>query len=187
MGRRVGVRRRAGVLSIRGPLVLRRALIAITSAVTLLGVAACREATKLDGPRLERELPASVLSDHPDLVTGVSCPTPIKRAVGTVVACSASIGGTPVVLTVTQTDDKGSVDVVVDRTLLDIDKLAAEISSRLTKDVGVATAVTCPGPAVRVLTVGDAISCNATDPSNRSRTFVATITDESGAFELKLV
>jgi Domain of unknown function (DUF4333) len=187
VGRRVGVRGSAGFLSAAGSRVPRPGAIVIAVVATVLVTTACREPTKLDARRLERELPAAVLSDHPELVTDVSCPRPIERAAGTIVECDASISGTAVVLTVTQTDDKGAVGVALDRTLLDVDKLAAQIAARLTQDVGVATTVVCAGPVVRVLTVGDAISCTATDPSNRSRTFVATITDQTGAFDVKLV
>ena len=52
--------------------------------------------------------------------------------------------------------------------------------------IAVATAVVCEGPAVRVLEIGDEISCDATDPDERTLTFVATILDETAAFELEL-
>ena len=163
-----------------------RALLLGVAAVLPTVAATCGGPSRLDAGRLERELPAAVVADHPDVVTDVSCPSPIKREVGLVVECQASISATPVTLTVTQTDDNGGVRVELDRPLLDIDKVSSELAARLTKDVGVATSVTCAGPPVVVLSVGATISCDATDPSNRTRTFVATIADESGALDVKV-
>lgn len=163
---------------------MRRALVSLA---LLLVAGACREATKLDVDALQRDLPAAVVADHADLVTDVVCPPKILRGAGTVVECSAAISGTPVVLTVVQIDDDGAVRVELDRTLLDVGKLAADVAARLTKDVGVPTTVVCDGPAVRVLAVGDTYACTATDASNRSRRFRATILDQAGAFELQIV
>ena len=59
-------------------------------------------------------------------------------------------------------------------------------AERLTDDIGVPTSVVCEGPAVRVLSIGDEIRCDATDPEGRPHTFVATILDESAAYELRI-
>jgi hypothetical protein len=147
----------------------------------------CGGADEVDAATIESAIPAALIADHPELVTEVSCPGPIDRGEGVVTACTARIGGTAVELSVTQLDDDGQVRVVLARPLLDVDDLAARIGERLTTDVGVPTAVVCEGPAVRVLNVGDEISCDATDPENRTHTFIATILDEDAAYELRLV
>jgi len=149
-------------------------------------VVACGEADELDSQGLARDLPVAVLPEHPELVTDVVCPHPIEREAGVRTACFASIAGTAVELSVVQLDDDGSVRVEVDRPLLDVELLAARIAERLTDDVGVPTSVVCEGVAVRVLAVDDEIRCDATDPDDRTRTFVATILDESAAYELRL-
>jgi hypothetical protein len=52
--------------------------------------------------------------------------------------------------------------------------------------VGVPTTVACDGPVVRVLVVGDTLSCTATDPAGRRHTFAVRIVDESGGLDLTL-
>jgi hypothetical protein len=39
---------------------------------------------------------------------------------------------------------------------------------------------------VRVLTAGDEITCDATDPDDRTHTFVATIVDDQANYDLRL-
>jgi hypothetical protein len=153
--------------------------------LVLLG-AGCGGADEVDTGTLERAIPPALLADHPDLVTDVSCREPIERGVGVLNTCTASVGGTPVELEVTQLDDDGQVRVSLDRPLLDVDDLAARIADRLTTDVGVPTSVLCEGPAVRVLTVDEAIRCAATDPDDRTHTFVATILDDEANYDLRL-
>jgi hypothetical protein len=160
---------------------------AIAGFGALLGVvAACGEADEVDADGLARAVPVALLEDHPELVTDVVCPEPIERGAGITITCAAQVGGTPVELDVTQIDDDGAVRVTLDRTLLDVEELSAAIAQRLSDDVGVPTAVVCAEPVVRVLTVGDTIACDATDPDDRTRTFVATILDEAGNYELVL-
>lgn len=171
-------------------MIARRRRSPLAAAALALGAAAalvaCAEADEIDAPGLARDLPAAVLPEHPELVTDVVCPQPIEREAGVRTACFASIAGTAVELSVVQLDDDGSVRVEVDRPLLDVEQLAARIAERLTNDVGVPTSVVCEGPAIRVLAVDDEIRCDATDPDGRTRTFVATILDESAAYELRL-
>jgi hypothetical protein len=155
-------------------------------ALVLASTAACGSPDEIDASGLERKIPAAVLSEHPELVTDVTCPRPIDRKVGEITACDGAIGGSEVQFAVTQLDDNGQVRVEVDRTLLDVDQLAARIAERLTADIAVPTSVLCDGPAVRVLSVGDEIQCEANDPQNRTNTFVATILDESANYELHI-
>lgn len=159
---------------------------ALTLAALGAALGGCGEADELDAEHLARDLPAAVLPEHPELVTDAVCPQPIDREAGLRTACFASIAGTAVELTVVQLDDDGSVRVELDRPLLDVDQLAARIAERLTDDIGVPTSVVCEGPAVRVLSIGDEIRCDATDPEGRPHTFVATILDESAAYELRI-
>jgi hypothetical protein len=187
---RGGTSRRRGATAVvradPGPGVLRT----IVGAVALLGVAlalaGCREPTKLDAAKLVRDLPAAVVHDHPEVVTDVQCPNPIRRNAGEVTQCHATVAGTPVKLTVTQVDRDGHVKVEADRTLLDIAKVEADIATRLTKDVGIETSIVCDGPRVRVLVVGETLRCTATDPSGRKRVFLADVLDETGEVSLHL-
>jgi hypothetical protein len=154
--------------------------------IALVALAACGGADELDAGSLEEAVPPALLPEHPELVTEVSCPGPIERGEGTVNACTARIAGTAVGLSVTQVGEDGQARVALDRTLLDVDDLAARVAERLTADVGVPTSVVCDGPAVRVLTVGDELRCVATDTDDRDRTFVATVLDENANYDLRL-
>jgi hypothetical protein len=152
----------------------------------VLWVAGCGGPSKLDGDRLARDLPAAVVADHPELVTDVVCPPSIERTIGASFTCTALIAGEPVALDVVQVDDRGGVRVDVDRTLLDVGEVAADLAARLTRDVGVPTAVVCAGPPVRVLVVGDTLRCTATDPDGRERVFALTVEDDAGAVGIVL-
>jgi hypothetical protein len=160
-------------------------LLAIGAAAAVW-VAGCGEPATLDAGRLERDLPAAVVADHPELVTDVACPPSPDRAAGATFTCTAMIGDEPVRLDVVQLDDRGRVRVEVDRTLLDVEGAAADLAARLTDDVGVPTAVVCDGPPVRVLVIGERLSCTATDPEGRERVFSLEIEDESGAVGIRL-
>jgi hypothetical protein len=166
---------------------LARVLASLTVALIGAGaLAACSTDSELDSDELVDVLPAAVLADHPDLLTDVVCPPDIELAVGVTTVCFADLAGDPVELTVVQVDDDGRVRVEVDRALLDVEDVAARIAEQLSDDIGVATAVVCDGPPVRVLEIGTELRCDATDPDDRTNTFVATILDEDAAFDLRI-
>lgn len=151
----------------------------------LLG-AACGSPPRLDVTVLERALPAQLVADHPEVVTDVQCPDPIERRAGVVVECTATLGGMPVVVTVTQLDANGAVRAELDRPVLDVIGSAAVLAARFTKDLGVTTTIECTGPAVRVLVVGEVLQCTARDPSLRSRALAVTVLDDTGTLDAKL-
>jgi hypothetical protein len=162
-----------------------RRVVALVAAFVVLGVLAvgCGSPKRLDAGVLERNLPSQLVADHPEVVTDVACPRPIKKQAGLEVQCTAAIGGSPVVVTVTQLDDNGALRAVLDKPLLDVTASAATLAARLSKDLGVATTIECAGPAVRVLVVGEELSCTARDPSLRSRTITVTVLDDAGTLD----
>ena len=149
----------------------------VLTATLLVG---CRSVTRLDARALERNLPGQVVGDHPDLLTEVSCPSPIVKQQGVVTVCNAKLAETPVQLTVTQLDDNGAVSVALDKSLLDVVKSVAVLAARFTKDLSIDTTIECEGAAVRVLVVGETLQCTARDPSLRSRALVVTVLDDQG-------
>ena len=167
----------------------RLARVATAAAAALLGAivaASCSPDTEIDSDNLVAALPGAVLEEHPELLTDVVCPEGIEPAAGTRTVCFADLAGDPIELTVVQLDDDGTVRVEVDRTLLDVEDLAARIAERLTADIGVATSVVCDGPPVRVLEVGVELRCEASDPDDRTNTYVATIRDDDASFDLRI-
>ena len=154
--------------------------------VTTVLLVGCRSVTRLDARALEGNLPGQVVGDHPELLTEVSCPSPIVKRRGVVTVCQAKLDDTPVQLTVTQGDDNGAVSVALDKPLLDVVKSVAVLASRFTKDLSINTTIECDGAAVRVLVVGETLQCTAHDPSLRSRTLVVTVLDEQGTLDASL-
>ena len=155
-------------------------------ALTACALAACGAADRLDPHALERVLPAQLLGDHPELLTGVACPAPIVKRTGTVTECTALLADVAVAIAVTQLDDNGAVRAALDKVVLDVAQSAAVLAARVTMDLGVSTAIECDGPAVRVLVVGEVLRCIARDPSLRSRTLAVTVLDERGTLDTAL-
>lgn len=162
----------------------RGAVVGALVVTALLG--GCGSPKRLDVGVLERNLPAQLVADHPEVVADVACPRPIKKEAGLVVSCTATLGGALVVITVTQLDANGAVRAALDTPLLDVTASAATLAARLTKDLGVATTIECAGPAVRVLVVGAVLQCTARDPSLRSRTLAVTVADAAGTLDVTL-
>ncbi|MDA3041452.1 MAG: DUF4333 domain-containing protein [Actinomycetota bacterium] len=161
----------------------------MTSTVGIVGLLltmGCAADPTLDAASLEQVLPAQIVPDHPEVVTNVQCPTPIEMSAGISVVCTAEVGGDPVTMTVTQLDDVGSVTAELDQPLFDVEASADVLAAQLTDDLAIATTIVCVGPAVRVLDVGEVLSCVASDPSGRSRPLFVTIVDEAGTLDMKL-
>jgi hypothetical protein len=146
----------------------------------------CGSPDRIDARALERVLPGQLVADHPDVLADVMCPSPIRKRAGTVTTCTATLAGTPVVITVTQLDDNGATSAALDKPVFDVEKSAGVLAARFTQDLGVRTTVECDGPAVRVLVVGEVLRCTASDPSLRSRSLDVTVRDAAGTLEASL-
>jgi hypothetical protein len=160
-----------------------RRLILVVAAVAAL--AACASTDDLDTTALEAEIPAALLAEHADLVTGVSCPDEIPLEADLVVECTADLAGDPVVVEVLQTDDEGSVSLTLDVTPLDVERLADDLSVELTDDLGVPTDVACAGPPLIVPDAGDEVSCVASDETGE-RGLLVRLLDDQGAYEVEI-
>jgi hypothetical protein len=161
-----------------------RVLVGVVSVVALSS--GCGSSNRLDAAALARVLPGQILPDHPELLTDVVCPAPIEKRTGMITTCTAMLADAPMTIAVTQTDDNGAVSAVLDGAVLDVTKSAATLAARLTDDLGVSTTIECDGPAVRVLVVGEVLTCSARDPSLRSRTLSVTVLDDQGTLDAKL-
>ena len=163
------------------------ALLRPLTCLAIVGLsAACGSTERIDARALERVLPGQLVADHPEVLTDVVCPSPIRKAVGTVTLCTATLGGAPVSITVTQLDDNGATRATLDKPVFDVAKSANMLAARFTKDLGVSTTIECDGPAVRVLVVGERLRCTARDPSLRSRSLDVTVRDDAGTLDTSL-
>jgi hypothetical protein len=157
--------------------------LAVSTAVVLLG--GCRPSTTVDRSQLEAQIAATLVPDHTDVVTNVSCPE-IPRGIGVVSTCSALVGDQAVTVRVEQADQNGAVKLTTDATLLDLGTTESALATRLTSDIGVAVRVACQGARVQVLRREMVLSCSATDPKDRPYAVDLTFTDDQGAYTLTL-
>jgi len=79
----------------------------------------------------------------------------------------------------------GSAEIATDATLIDLAGVASAAELRLTGDLGVETAVACPGSVV-VSVPDTSFGCVATDGFGVERNLVITILDAAGTWEIAL-
>ncbi len=142
-------------------------------------------ATEIDDVLLLEAIEAEVLPEYPGLLEDLSCPTPIEVGVGIGATCTAAIDGEAVEIEVMQTNDEGAVTADLQETLFDVVAAADKLAERFEFELGVATAVDCGEPPLRVVKVGMTLRCVA-DDGDRNRQVELTIVNESGAYELSL-
>jgi len=94
------------------------------------------------------------------------------------------VDGQEIEIVATISDD-GSVVVSTGAILLDVAGVAAEAGRQLRSDLGVESAVECPG-SVRVVAQGDSFTCQASDPAGPTHDIVITVLDSAGAWSMDL-
>ncbi len=147
-------------------------------------LAACgRPDSGFDMTTLEAAIPEAIVPDDPSVVTDVSCPQ-LPTSEPTTTMCTALVGGRAIEINANITAD-GLVEISTDAVLLDISGVASEAGHRLSDDLGIDSSVSCPG-SVRVVAVGDTITCEATDPAGSTHNVVITVTDPSGTWTMDL-
>ena len=128
-------------------------------------------------------MPAELVPDRPEIVTGISCPEDIERRPGRV-TCDAEVGGVPVSVAV-DIDDRGRALLSTDDVfLVDAADLARRVAQRLEADLGPA-AVACDGPVVLAAAAGEELVCSAVDSYGARHSLVVTITSEDGDWRLR--
>lgn len=138
----------------------------------LLLASAC--AGPLDVAGLERQLAVAMLPEHPQLVSGVSCPRPLEPEVGETVRCDALINATAVTVAVTFGESDEVATAVVEARMIDAASVERQVAERFVGDLGVTTTVGCGAPVVVVPTDG-AVTCWAIDGSGVERPLRVTV------------
>jgi hypothetical protein len=122
--------------------------------------------------------------------TDVSCPADIEAEAGGTFDCSASLDGQPIAFTVTQTDDKGNVEIAGDNTFVDVATVEAALNEQLGAEAGVEVVSTCDtgGHAVLVDGIGTPISCTVANAGDASDSVAITATvDENDAVSYEVM
>lgn len=162
--------------------------------VMVVWVGACGESITRETSQVVEGLPALLVPDAPEVVTDVVCPEVITATDATAVAttdaptdrtvsCTALLAGEPIEITLAVRADD-TVRATLDVALMRAEAVSAEMATRLSTDLAIATTVVCEGWPVVIQKVGRTFNCLATDPTGTTRSFVATVIDEAGQFEL---
>jgi hypothetical protein len=110
------------------------------------------------------------------------CPDGVEVQSGSSFACTATVEGQDVSFTVTQTDDKGNVDITSDNTYFAVSDIEGEVGAQVQDQTGVAVQSSCDtgGKTVLVDAAGTQLSCAVTNTEDSSDTLdvTATINDD---------
>jgi hypothetical protein len=139
----------------------------VVGAIFLLGSKTIDQA---DAQREVGQLGEQLLGAAPQ---GVSCPADVEVKSGGTFTCTAQVDGQDVTFTVTQTDDKGNVQVTTDNKVVTVSDVEQNISQQVeaaASDTMVNADTTCDagGRTVLVDPNGEQLTCtvsNAADPS----------------------
>lgn len=139
----------------------------------------------IDLTAVEAAVPAGLVPDHPEAVTGVSCPEMPLDGLGPV-SCTAEVAGTEFPVKVTRPDRLDQMTVSAGVALVRAVDVADEVAERLAEDLGDVASVTC-APDVHVARSGQVFDCTVVDPASRAHRFRATLEGTDGRFRLDLV
>lgn len=167
---------------------VRRSALPLVLPVALIALAGC-------GATIDMEKASSSISEgitqQMDLpVASVTCPSesrPLKA--GDVFECTAKAReGGNLIVQVTQTDDKGTINWEVARSenLYDMEAAAATIKQGIEEQTGVEATVSCGASRWRTGKPGDTFACEAEDSAGEVQGVVVTVQDEAGGIGWKL-
>jgi hypothetical protein len=131
----------------------------------------------LDAAKLQ-DLIASSTKDAGAEATGISCPTDIEPQKGGTFTCTATVDGQQVTYTVTQTDDKGQVQVNSDGRFVPVADVEARVSDKVSADAGVDVQTSCEAGGHTTLVVTDStdLQCTVTNAEDASDSAQVTAT-----------
>ena len=153
-------------------------------AMAIVIVGGCGRSPVLDSEGLEAAVAENLVPEAPEVVTGIDCPDLIVEG-PTELGCVALIGGVPVDVTVViSADDTAAIST--ESRVVDVTEMEEAAGARLSRDLGVETRVSCPGPAVIVSVPDSTLDCEAVDPSGGVHPVIVTIRSEQGAWDLTL-
>lgn len=144
---------------------------ALLAALLALGIVAagCGSAGGLSTSKAETKIPAELRQRYPGVDVGATTCSPkhVKRQAGVTFTCALTVQGQKVDASVVQEDDHGNVSFLLDKVVLSVPKIQADLATKFAKvaagsgAAGPPTA-SCPGDPVRVLDVYGSFRCSLT-------------------------
>lgn len=161
--------------------VLRR-LVPVLAVSGLLVLAACSDgADTLDQAATERAVGKAVAAKVDPKVTATTCPDPIEREEDGRFTCTVTLQGAgDLPVSVTQTDEDGTLRVVPGAAVVTQERVTSELKAALKEQFGRSFQVACDlDDDVAVRAPGSTATCTARDATSR-RTVAVTVTDTAG-------
>ena len=159
-----------------------------TVAVALVVVAcasACSRSPQLDGRQLERTLVSTAQQLGMTDVSSSHCPTRPSRA-SQIFECTTTQQDLQVRWSLKQTDTVGTLQVSPKETVVELEKVRADVAVQSASVLGApATAVDCGPDRLKVVPIGGAMRCSAT-VGGAVRPLDVRIVDVSGAVQVKV-
>ncbi|HVX16427.1 MAG TPA: DUF4333 domain-containing protein [Acidimicrobiales bacterium] len=140
-----------------------------TLLVLCVVVVGCGSAAGLSTSKAETKIPSQLRQRYPGIEVGATTCSPkhVKRQAGVTFTCKLTVQGQKVDASVVQEDDHGNVSFLLDKVVLSVPKIQADLVTKFAKvaagsgATGPPTA-SCPGDSVRVLDVYGSFRCSLT-------------------------
>ena len=161
------------------------------AAGALLVLTACSVSVHAGNKQLNIDQGEQVIQEQLAAKTGVpidrvDCPERTVKK-GDQFDCTAFVQGQTLQITVTQTDDKGTITGQPKQALLDMNKAIAAFQPSIQQQTGVAVQVTCGDVRYRVQAVGSTFDCQLTVPGGTTRRIEVTVKDVDGGVDYHVV
>lgn len=149
-------------------------------AVTVPMLSGCQFSMSAGGPdyaKLESAIADELNGEYKALsrqVSSVECPRPAEvPKAGDELTCVADLDGNDVRVRANFTDDDYNVDFATIDTVYDLNDTAAGLAKQISAEYGFDVDVEC-GRGLKVVEVGQAFECSATDPQGATRSVKVT-------------
>lgn len=139
----------------------------LAGVVALLVLAGCSDDASIDEVALEADIAVALVPSDPAAVTSVLCSGAGEADPGDAIDCEVTVGTQALPVTVVFEGD-GVVSVTPEQPLLDGQAAAAQLESRFTEELGIATTVECEQSLI-VLAPGSTFECVAIDDKGVER------------------
>jgi hypothetical protein len=159
-------------------------------ACVIAGVAACSGGSStVDAKQVETTIRSQLRKDFPGAPVGpAKCPANVKKKTGKQFACTASVSGEPVPITVTQTDRDPGYRAVREVAVLDVAKVQSFVQMQYDQQVGVQVTASCaPDKSVIVARPQTQIPCIVTDSQGTTDTVQVLVSDTAGNIKIATI
>jgi hypothetical protein len=159
-------------------------------ACALAILAACSSGSNtLDSKAVQRTIRRQLRKEFAGASVGtVKCPNHVKKKTGKQFMCTATVGGEPVPITVTQTDRNPGFRALRQVAVLDVAKVQAFVQMQYDQQVGVQVTATCAaGKSVLVAKPQTTIPCTVTNAQGTTDTVQVLVSDTRGNIKIATI